>query len=252
MINCVIIEDEPQAVILLKNILSARFPEIRVLADFDKISLAAAYIRDAKPELVFLDVQLNGELGIDIANYLDKDELDFDIIFTTAYGGFAVEAFALSAIDYVLKPLRENRLVEAVNRVLKKRLVSADQLRVLQALGSQEKIERIVLSMNEKKIIVHTADIAFLKADNVYTEFYLQNNDKHVVSRPLKEYEALVGQDYFFRPHRSHIVNLSYMKAYHSSESEIEMFNGRRLSLSRERKKEFDALVASLRTSPKK
>lgn len=252
MINCVIVEDEPQAVMLLKTILSARFPDIRVLADFDKISSAADYIRQTKPGLVFLDVQLNGELGIDIANYLDRDELDFDIIFTTAYGGFALEAFSLSAIDYVLKPLREERLVEAVNRVLKKRLVSAEQLRVLQALGRQEEIERIVLSMNEKKIIVKTGEIAFLKADNVYTEFYLHNNDKHVVSRPLKEYEALLGQPHFFRPHRSHIVNLNYMKAYHNSESEIEMFNGRRLSLSRDRKKEFENLFFNLRTSPKK
>lgn len=243
MINCIIIEDEPQAVTLLKTVLAARFPDIRVLADFDKISVAAAYIRQAQPELVFLDVQLNGELGIDIANYLDKEELGFDLIFTTAYGGFALEAFALSAIDYVLKPIREERLAEAVNRVLKKRAISIDQLRVLQAVTSGDKIERIVLSMSEKKIIVKTEDISFLKADNVYTEFYLKGNEKYVVSRPIKEYEGLLGQVNFFKPHRSHMINLNYIKAYHSAASEIEMINGQRLSLARDKKKEFEQLL---------
>jgi len=243
MIKCIIIEDEPQAVILLRNILSSKFPEVQVLADYDKISTAATFIKKNKPDFIFLDVQLNGEIGIDIANYLPKEEIDFDIIFTTAYGGFALEAFALSAIDYILKPVREERLVEAVNRVLKKRNVSIGQLQVLQAITSSDKIERIVLPMSEKKVIIKTEDIAFLKADNVYTEFYLKNNEKHVVSRPIKEYEALLAQDDFFRPHRSHIISLNYIKAYHSATAEIEMINGQRLSVSRDKKKELESLI---------
>lgn len=240
MIKCVIIEDEPQAVTLLKNILASNFPNIEVLADFDKISVAAQYIKQRKPNFVFLDVQLNGELGIDIANHLTKEELDFEIIFTTAYGGFALEAFALSAVDYVLKPINEERLIEAVNRVLKKHQVSLEQLKILQEVSTSEKIEKIVLSMNEKKIIVNVSDIIVLKADNVYTEFYLNNGIKHVVSKPLKEYELLLSQVAFYKPHRSYIINKSSIKSYLKSTSEIEMQNGLKVSLSRDKKKEFE------------
>jgi two-component system LytT family response regulator len=240
MIKCVIIEDEPQAVTLLKNILASNFPNIEVLADFDKISLAANYIKQCKPNFVFLDVQLNGELGIDIANHLTKEELDFEIIFTTAYGGFALEAFALSAVDYVLKPINEERLIEAVNRVLKKHQVSLEQLKILQEVSTTDKIEKIVLSMNEKKIIVNVNDIIFLKADNVYTEFYLNNDLKHVVSKPLKEYELLLSQTTFYKPHRSYIINTSAVKAYQKAAGEIEMNNNFKVNLSRDKKKEFE------------
>lgn len=242
MIKCVIIEDEPQAVNLLKSILEQRFPNIEVLADFDKISVAALYIKQNKPNFILLDVQLNGELGIDIANHLSKEELDFEIIFTTAYGGFALEAFALSAVDYVLKPLNEERLVEAINRVLKKHQVSLEQLKILQAVSTTDKIEKIVLSMNEKKIIVPVTDIVYLKADNVYTEFYLNNNIKQVVSKPLKEYELLLSQENFYKPHRSYIINKQFIKAYKNSSLQIEMLNGSLVSLARDKKKEFEEM----------
>lgn len=240
MIKCIIIEDEPQAVTLLRTIVANRFPNVEILADFDMVSKAAAYIQNNKVDFIFLDVQLNGELGLDIINYLSKDELNFEIIFTTAYGSFAVEAFSLCAIDFVLKPINEDRLVEAINRVLNKHQVSMEQLRILQAVSTTESIEKIVLSMNEKKIVVKVSDILFLKADNVYTEFYLSGNVKHVVSKPLKEYELLLTQKNFYKPHRSYIINTDAVKSYQKSAQEIEMANGQKVSLSREKKKEFE------------
>lgn len=243
MIKCVIIEDEPQAVTLLKTILTSKFPNIQVLADFDKVSVASEFIKKYKPNFVFLDVQLNGELGIDIANYLTKEELDFEIIFTTAYGGFALEAFALSAVDYVLKPINEERLIEAINRVMKRHQVSIEQLTILQEVSTTDKIEKIVLSMNEKKVIVKTEDIVFLKADNVYTEFYLKSDEKQVVSKPLKEYELLLSQANFYKPHRSFIINTDCIKGYLKASGEIEMQNGLRVNLSRDKKKEFEDII---------
>lgn len=243
MIKCIIIEDEPQAVTLLKTIVNSKFPDVEILADFDKVTTAAEFIKKNKVDFVFLDVQLNGELGLDIINYLNKDELNFEIIFTTAYGSFAVEAFSLCAIDFVLKPINENRLSEAINRVLNKHQVSLEQLKILQEVSTTDKIEKIVLSMNEKKIIVSVADIIFLKADNVYTEFYLTNNIKHVVSKPLKEYELLLSQAHFYKPHRSFIINTEAIKVYQKASLEIEMANGIKVSLSRDKKKEFEELV---------
>ena len=240
MIKCIIIEDEPQAVTLLKTIVKSKFSNIEVLADFDKVSLAAEFIKKNKVDFVFLDVQLNGELGLDIINYLSKDELNFEIIFTTAYGSFAVEAFSLCAIDFVLKPINESRLSEAINRVLKKHTVSLEQLKILQEVSTSEKIEKIILSMSEKKFIVNVSDILLLKADNVYTEFYLKDNVKHVVSKPLKEYELLLSQSNFYKPHRSFIINKVAIKAYQKSTLEIEMKNGFKVALTRDKKKEVE------------
>ncbi len=240
MIKCIIIEDEPQAVILLETIVKNKFPNIEVVANFDKVSTAAQFIKQNKIDFVFLDVQLNGELGLDIINFLDKDELNFEIIFTTAYGSFAVEAFSLCAIDFVLKPINEMRLSEAVNRVLKKHQVSLEQLKILQEVSTTNKIEKIVLSMSEKKIIINTHDIIFLKADNVYTEFYLSNNMKQVVSKPLKEYEMLLTQSNFYKPHRSYIINTDAIKAYKKATLQIEMQNKELVSISRDKKKEFE------------
>ncbi len=242
MIKCIIIEDEPQAVTLLKTIINKRFPEIEVLADFDKISTASEFIKKQKVDFIFLDVQLNGELGIDIANYLTKEQLNFEIIFTTAYGGFALEAFALSAVDYVLKPINEDRLGEAVNRVLKKHQVSLEQLKILQTVSTTTTIDKIVLSMSEKKIIVKTEDIIFLKADNVYTEFYVSNHLKYVVSKPIKEYDLLLSQTHFYKPHRSFVINKNKIKSYSKSTLEIEMENTMKVSLARDKKKEFEDL----------
>jgi two-component system LytT family response regulator len=244
MIKCIIIEDEPQAVTLLKTIVNNKFPNVEILADFDKVSVASEFIKKNKIDFVFLDVQLNGELGLDIINYLNKDELNFEIIFTTAYGSFAVEAFSLCAIDFVLKPINEDRLSEAINRVLKKHQVSLEQLKILQEVSTTDKIEKIVLSMNEKKIIVNVSDIIFLKADNVYTEFYLKNGEKQVVSKPLKEYELLLSQSNFYKPHRSYIINTSAVKAYQKAAGEIEMNNNFKVNLSRDKKKEFEDIYS--------
>lgn len=243
MINCAIIEDEPQAVVVLESILKKHFQAINVLAHFDKISVASNYLKQNKIDFIFLDVQLNGELGIDIANYLTKEEFTFDIIFTTAYSGFAMEAFALSAVDYVLKPIKEDRLVEAITRVLKKKSTEHEQLKVLQQIATNNVIDKIVLSMSEKKVLVKTEEIVFLKADNVYTEFMLLQKTRYVVSKPLKEYEVLLSQAHYYKPHRSFIINTKYVKSYNKGDSEIEMVTGDKISLARDKKKEFETLM---------
>lgn len=238
--NYIIIEDEPQAVKVLEAFMKKHFGHFSYLGHFDKISTASAFITSNPVDFIFLDIQLNGELGIDISNHIKREDLNFEIIFTTAYSGFALEAFAISAVDYLLKPLKEDRLTEAVERVIKRRGTSFEQLKILQEVSTTEKIERLVLSMTEKKILVHLSDILFLKADNVYTEFHLNDGKKHVVSRPLKEYEMLLTQEGFYKPHRSFIINTKGIKAYHKGQGEIEMKNGFKVSLARDNKKVFE------------
>jgi two-component system, LytTR family, response regulator len=244
MINYIIIEDELQAVTLLKSIVEAHYTDINFLGSFDKVSVAADFIKNNKIDFIFLDVQLNGELGIDIASYLQKDELNFEIIFTTAHNGFAIEAFALSALDYILKPIVPERLLEALQRVLKRKNNNHEQLKILQQLSANTLVEQIVLSNTENKYFIKTNNIIAIVADNVYCDFYINSNQKRItVSKPIKEYKLLLSNPNFFKTHRSYIINLDHVATYKKSEACITMKNDLEVKLSRDIKKEFEELM---------
>jgi len=159
MIKCIIIEDEPNARNILRFMMAEYFPNIEVVAEFDKVSLAAAYLKQEKIDFVFLDVQLNGEIGLDLVNYFQKDELNFEIIFTTAHSGYAMEAFTISAVDYILKPINTERLKEAVNRVLKRNITHIEQLKILQQVSTSQSIDRLVIKNLEGSHFIYTKDI---------------------------------------------------------------------------------------------
>ncbi len=245
MIKCIIIEDEPNARNILRFMMAEYFPNIEVVAEFDKVSLAAAYLKQEKIDFVFLDVQLNGEIGLDLVNYFQKDELNFEIIFTTAHSGYAMEAFTISAVDYILKPINTERLKEAVNRVLKRNITHIEQLKILQQVSTSQSIDRLVIKNLEGSHFIYTKDILYLKADNVYTEFYLLNGKKMVVSKPLKEYDILLTQNEFYKSHRSFIVNINHIKTYHKGEGIITMVNNNHINLARDKKKEFEEAIQS-------
>lgn len=240
--NCIIIEDEPQAVNTIKYMLREYFPEINVVNEFDKVSEAMKFINSNPVHFVFLDVQLNGELGIDIAKYLKKDELNFDIIFTTAYSDYAMEAFSLAAIDYLLKPINPDRFREAINRVLKKQKVDIEQLKLLNQVSEKQTIEKLFVRNLDGTHVIPIKDIVYLKASNSYTEFFLSNQKRIVVSRPIKEYESLLDLNNFFRTHRSFIINTEYITTYHKGNLTIILNDTVEVSLSRDRKKEFEEL----------
>lgn len=239
--NYLIIEDEVNAVLVVKSYVERFFPEMTCLGDFDKISNACEFLKENKVDFIFLDVQLNGEIGIDIVKYLPKEKLTFEIIFTTAYSGFALEAFALCAIDYLLKPLKEDRFVEAIERVIKKHKVSSEQLELLQYLSKAETIDKIILKNSEGQYPIQLNEIVYLKADNVYTEFYLLTKKRIVVSRPLKEYELLLTNTQFFKPHRSYIINTAQIAKI--LVNEIEMKDQTMIPLARDKKRELELFL---------
>lgn len=239
--NYLIIEDEVNAVLVVKSYVERFFPEMTCLGDFDKISTACEFLKENKVDFIFLDVQLNGEIGIDIVKYLPREKLTFEIIFTTAYSGFALEAFALCAIDYLLKPLKEDRFVEAIERVIKKNKVSSEQLELLQYLSKAETIDKIILKNSEGQYPIQLNEIVYLKADNVYTEFYLLTKKRIVVSRPLKEYELLLTNTQFFKPHRSYIINTAQIAKI--LVNEIQMKDQTMIPLARDKKRELELFL---------
>lgn len=242
MIKCIIIEDEPQARNILKLMLGEYFPDIQVLSEFDKVSEACKFITTNPVQFVFLDVQLNGELGLDIAKYIDMSKYNFDIIFSTAYSDYAIEAFALAAIDYLLKPINPDRFKEAVNRVLQKNTLSKEQLEVLQQISQSQQSDKIILKNNDGNHVIDVNHIVYLQASNSYTEFYLSDGKRIVVSKSIKEYNALLNNYNFYKTHRSYIINTKFMSSYQKSDLIITLNNSVKISLSREKKKEFEDL----------
>jgi two-component system LytT family response regulator len=240
--KCIIIEDEPQAVNTLKYMLRDYFPEVNVIKEFDKVSEAVNFIGENPVNFIFLDVQLNGELGLDIVKYLKKDELNFDIIFTTAYSEYAIEAFSLAAIDYLLKPINPERFKEAVKRVFQKQKIEFEQVKVLNELSQNQNYEKLILKNNDGTHLIDTKEIIYLKASNSYTEFYLTNQKIVVVSKSIKEYELLLNLKIFFKTHRSFIINTSFISSYHKGNLTIMLKDGTEISLSRDRKKEFEEI----------
>lgn len=234
----VIIEDEPQSVQVLLSYVEKNFPQFICLGNFDKMSEAAVFLKANPVDFIFLDVQLNGELGIEIRKYLPLSEINFEIIFTTAFSGFALEAFSLCAIDYLLKPIYEERLVEALNRVLKKNKISNEQLELLEHLSKTDVIDRIILKNNDGQFPLLLEEINYLKADNVYTEFHLVNKKRIVVSKPLKEYEMLLSNTSFFKSHRSYIINTSQIMTILPQDAKMK--DESLVPIARDKKKELE------------
>jgi two-component system LytT family response regulator len=179
-------------------------------------------------------------------------EIDFDIIFVTAYAEYAVKAFEISAVDYILKPIDIDQLKNAVEKLKQKKLHSQmqEQIELLKESYKGEDIRKIALSMSNGLTFVEVSDIVLLEADGAYTTFYLKDGQKIVVSKKLKFYEEILSnRPFFFRTHRSYFINVNYIKKYSRSENAILMDNDFSISISRDRKQEFETLLKDLRVS---
>jgi two-component system LytT family response regulator len=218
MINAIIIDDEKTARVVLKEMLLEDCKNVNIVAESEDLHEAVKAIRKYKPDLVFLDIEMPGHSGLEILDFFNDDEIDFSIIFTTAYSQYAVQAFKLSAISYLLKPIESTELINAVQLCTKK-------------LAKKNKIDYAVLKENlaiPSKITVPTGssikfielqNIVFLKANSCYTEISFSDNIKLTVSRTLKKFEETLNPNIlFFRCHKSYIVNINFISEYVKSE----------------------------------
>ncbi len=223
MIKSIVIDDEPKARKLLQAIIGEYCPDVEVIADCEDLPSAVKVIRKHQPDLIFLDIEMPGHSGLELLDFFNEEEVNFGIIFTTAYNNYAVQAFRFSAIDYLLKPLRHESLMEAIER-FKKRATHSNLLQynnLKQSLNTS-------LSWDEKRITIPTttshkfikpSEILLIKGSGAYSEIYLTDGSKLLTSRNLKHFEdTLIDIAYFFRSHKSYIVNLQYVTEYVKSD----------------------------------
>lgn len=195
-------------------------------------------IKELQPDLLFLDVQLPDGSGFDILELLPN--LNFNIIFVSAYDKYAINAFKFSAIDYLLKPVEPDLLVRAIEKSKKEDQLKSMEGKLNVLLSNKNNVEKIALPSSNGLELIKLNDIIYCQADSNYTIFHLIGGEKILVSRSLKEYDDILSQQGFFRIHQSYLIKLSYVKKYVKGEGgTVILENGKELDVSRRRKEGF-------------
>ncbi|GJM33209.1 MAG: DNA-binding response regulator [Saprospiraceae bacterium] len=213
MIKAVIIDDVPQAIASLQQDLRDYCPEVEVTDTADGVVNGAKLLRKQKPDILFLDVQLGDGTGFDLLDILS--EIPFKVIFTTSSDAFAVRAFRMAAVDYLLKPVQPDELQEAVGRAKELLGEQPKQLDLLKnTLNGKEGNKRIALHTLDKIHLIELEQIIRCEAQGNYTTFYLNDGQKIMVTKTLKEYDRILSEVGFLRVHQSHLINLKQIQAF--------------------------------------
>ena len=241
MIKAIIVDDEHKSVKTLDLMLKEYCPDVEVIGFAHSAIEGAKEIMSKNPDLVFLDVEMTGGTGFDLLESLP--ERNFNVIFVTAHNHYALKAIKFHAIDYILKPLDVEELKAAVSNFILKKKENKNIPSEIERLIDHLKIQRV------KKISVPTSngtefisvdEILYLTAERSYCKILFTNNKSILVSKSLNEIEELLPYEKFFRIHKSHTVNLSYVKKHIKTDGGVvELSDGTKLYISRSKKDEF-------------
>lgn len=244
LLKAYIIDDELQSQNFLHKMLQQHFPEIEIAGEASTVEEALKGIKQCNPDIVFLDIQIKNETGFDLLKQLHK--INFNLIFTTAFDRYAIKAFRFNAIDYLLKPIVAEELIEAVNKVKQKtataQAASKQQVEQLydDLLNPKKVHDKIAVPTNDGFVVINVNDIVYCHANSNYTEFYFNDKKTIVSSYSLKQYDDLLTPQSFFRTHRSYLINLKHVQKYRRGiGGEIVMSNGDEVELSRNNKEAF-------------
>jgi two-component system, LytTR family, response regulator len=246
-LKTVVIDDEPDAVGFITSIIGEFCPELEVSGTANNVTSGVKEITRIKPDLVFLDVEMPAGTGFDLLAQFPEKE--FEVVFITAFNHYAIKAIKFSAVDYILKPININDFIEAVKKVIQKRKERpADGNEALKALMDNLRTSppsRLAIPTSDGMEYLNPRDIIRIESDRSYSWFFIAGNRKVLVSRHLKEFQDLLGDRNFFRPHNSHLINLRYVKKFIRKDGGyIEMQDGSHIPISRGRKDIFLAQMA--------
>jgi two-component system LytT family response regulator len=199
-----IVDDEKNARLAIRGIIEENFSTLHIVGEAKDVPEAVKMVRKLEPELIFLDISMPGYSGLELFKFFDEEELNFKVVFVTAYSEYAINAFELSAVDYILKPIQISAIERAINKVYKN---YSENIKALQTHFEGEKPQKLALHTGDGIIFMEFKDIIYLKADGSYTHFITENHSKITVSKRLAEFEKLEKMGAFLRIHRSHIIN---------------------------------------------
>lgn len=245
MISAIHVEDEPRNLELLESLLKIHCNDMVTLVGQARNNKdAAALIRSKKPQLVYLDIELNRGNAFELLEELNEtDDLNFQVIFITAFNEYAVKAFRYNAIDYLLKPISIDELKEATMRAFNKLSNLPGNDNILMALN------QLKVNLNTTKIGIPVTDgVLFIKTDEIvraeargsYAVLYLSDGKKITSTKNLRDFEDILPEGIFFRVHHSWIINLKYLKKYYRGKSSyMEMEDGSTVAVSIRKKGKF-------------
>lgn len=248
MIKTIIIEDEQQSAEVLELMLQKFSDIIEVVAVCNTPAKGIECIQKKSPDLVFLDIEMPRMNGFEMLKKLGP--IDFEIIFTTAYNKYAINAIKMSALDYLLKPIDKEELAKAIKKCqqsLEQKNMGYKMDVLLKNLSQHNALEKtLTLASLDGVRFIKMKDIIRLEANGRYTKFYLTNKEVIVSSRTLGDFEETLSANEFFRIHETHIINLLYIDRFHKGNNYVLLSDKTELPLARRRKEEFLKLIPKI------
>ncbi len=242
-IKAILVDDEESARDVLENLLRRFCPDVELVCKCTNVEQAVEAIKIHQPDLVFLDIEMPNYAGYELVDFFS--EVNFEIIFVTAYDQYAIKAFEVSAVDYLLKPIEIERLKESVARVSTKFNIQQNKERIthLKDTLSSSSIQSILASKNGNQYVVNIDDIIAIEAQESYSCIHT-TSDKFVMSKNLKHFERMLAEHTnFIRSHKSWIININCIKHYSKAELTIKLESEISAKLSKYKKAEFEALL---------
>jgi len=243
MIRAILIDDEKLSRNTLTKLLELYCPNLQIIGECEDAMVAEKEIERLKPDLIFLDVAMPGKNGIEFLKELK--EIKFEVIFVTAHDKYIMQALRMAAVDYLLKPVEEQQLMNAVENAAKRiesKKINNNIETFLHNMSQKQQQQELQLCIPSLQgfQVVQINDVLYCEADNTYTIFHLKNGKKAVASRPLIDYEVLLEDANFFRIHKSSLINMKHIKEYQKGEGgTVIMSDDKALDVSRRKKDLF-------------
>lgn len=240
--TCLVIDDEELSRINIKKMIEKLGVDLKVIGEAENGKQAVQLINDLKPQIVFLDIEMPFGNGFDVLSQVENR--NFEVVFITAYEQFAIQAIKENAIDYLVKPITKEDLLNAIHRAfdsidhnLKK---EENYLQLVNSINLKNENKKIMILVGSVYELIELKSVIRCKADNNYTEFHLEDGRKLLVSKTLKYYEDLLKDYNFCRVHQSHLVNIAYIKQLEKGKfSHLTMKDGTSIELSQAKKEEL-------------
>ncbi|UTW64284.1 response regulator transcription factor [bacterium SCSIO 12741] len=246
-IRVIIVDDEEGARESLTNLLEKYVDDVKIIAKAESIASAMEKINKYKPDLVFLDIEMPFGSGFELLERMQP--IDFNIIFVTAYDHYALKAIKFSALDYLLKPVDIDELRKAVDkhRETREAAPAESYQNLVENLRSESTERKLAIPDSNGIIFVKISDIIRCESDGNYTRIFLKTGKKILASKTLGEYESLLENEYFYRVHRSHLINLQHIKKYLKGEGGyVVMSDDSKVDVSRRKKSGFMEMLAEI------
>ncbi len=243
-LKAILTDDEQSAQEVLETLLLKYCPNIDVVAVCSNLPETIDAIKAHNPDVVFLDIEMPEYAGYEIVNYFDK--IDFHIVFVTAYHQYAVKAFEISALDYLLKPIEIDRLKKTVERLTSQsnQKIEHNKYSMLRESLDYKQPQKMIIKVKSDQRVLDTSTIIAIEAQEAYSCIYTIDRDRFLVSKNLKYFQNLLEDNFdFFRTHKSWIINRKKLVSFSKSKLEINMENEIKAKLSKYKASDFEVFL---------